>query len=90
MTIEGIKTFIEKHPSIKFNEIIEVLLINGEILVVFFGLQESKNELLNKWVFTNIFNEKQTLLNGEDILKINFCRDGEIIKDDDVEIKYNR
>ena len=89
MTKEDIKTFIEKHPSINSNEIIEVFLNNDDGLAGFFGLQESKNEQLNKWIFTNIFNEKQNLLNGDDILKINFCRDGEIIEDDDVEINHN-
>lgn len=89
MTKEEIKTFIEKHPSIDSNEIIEVFLNNDDGLAGFFGLQESKNEQLNKWIFTNIFNEKQTLLDGEDILNMNFCRDGEIIKDDVVERNHN-
>ncbi len=89
MTIDEIKTFIEKHPSIDSNEIIEVFLNNGDGLAGFFGLQESKNEQLNKWIFTNVFNQNQTLLDGEDILKLNFCRDGEIIKDDVVERNHN-
>lgn len=81
MTKEAIKTFIEKHPSINLNEIIEVQLKNGNFFAGYFGAQESTDELLNKWVFTNIFNENQTLLDGEDILKLNFCRDGEDVDD---------
>jgi hypothetical protein len=85
MTKEEIKRFIVKYPSINSNEIIEVHLKNGDFFAGHFGTQESANELLNKWVFTNIFNENQTLINGEDILKLNFCRDGE----DVYEIKLN-
>ena len=88
MTKEEIKTFIVKYPSINSNEIIEVFLNNGDGLAGFFGLQESTNEKLNKWIFTNVFNQNQTLLNGEDILKLNFCCDGEDA--DNVEIKLNR
>lgn len=80
MTKEEIKRFIVKYPSINSNEIIEVHLKNGNFFAGYFGNQESIHELLNKWVFTNIFNQKQTLLDGEDILKLNFCRDGEIIE----------
>ena len=80
MTKEEIKRFIVKYPSINSNEIIEVELKNDDFYVGYFGFQEETNELLNKWVFTNIFNQKQTLLDGEDILKLNFCRDGEIIE----------
>ena len=89
MTKEEIKAFIILHPSINSNEIIEVLLINSKLLIGFFDLQELKNEQNNIWTFTNIFDEKQTILNGEEILKIIFYRDGENVENEDFEIKYN-
>ena len=89
MQKEEIKAFILQHPSINSNEIIEVLLINSKLLIGFFDLQELKNEQNNIWTFTNIFNEKQTILNGEEILKIIFYRDGENVENENFEIKYN-
>ena len=89
MTKEEIKAFLLQHPSINSNEIIEVLLINSKLLIGFFDLQELKNEQNNIWTFTNIFNEKQTILNGEEILKIIFYRDGENVENENFEIKYN-
>jgi hypothetical protein len=80
MKKEEIKAFILKYPSIKSNEIIEILLNNNEILIGFFDLQDQKNEQLNKWTFTNVFNQKKTIFNGEDIIKINFYREGENIE----------
>ena len=89
MQKEEIKAFIVKYPTINTNEIIEVLLINSKLLIGFFDLQELKNEQNNIWTFTNIFNEKQTILNGEEILKIIFYRDGENVENENFEIKYN-
>jgi hypothetical protein len=89
MTKEEIKTFIEKYPSINVNEIIEVFLKDRTSLIGFFDLQELKNEQQNKWTFANVFNYNQTILNGEDILKIYFYRDGEKLEDDGIEIQYN-
>ncbi len=89
MTKEEIKAFIVKYPVINSNEIIEVLLINSKLLIGFFDLQELKNEQNNIWTFTNIFNEKQTILNGEEILKINLYRDGVNLVDKGFEVKYN-
>ncbi len=88
MTKEEIKRFIVKYPSINPNEIIEVHLKNGDFFAGHFGAQESINEQLNKWIFTNVFNQNQTLLDGENILKLNVCRDGEDVYN--VEIKLNR
>ena len=89
MTKEEIKAFLLQHPSINSNEIIEILLINSKLLIGFFDLQELKNEQNNILSFTNIFNEKLTMLNGEEILKINFYRDGVNLEDEGFEVKYN-
>jgi hypothetical protein len=89
MTKEEIKTFIEKYSSINVNEIIEVFLKDRTSLIGFFDLQELKNEQQNKWTFANVFNYNKTILNGENILKIYFYRDGEKLEDDGIEIKYN-
>ena len=65
------------------------LLIIELRLIGFFDLQELKNEQNNIWSFTNIFNEKLTMLNGKEILKINFYRDGVNLEDEGFEVKYN-
>lgn len=72
MTKEDIIAFREKHKITFTNERVELVLTNNQKLVGYFDTHEPNKNNSNQWLFTSLPDKKEQVLNGEDILNINF------------------